>query len=306
MLPLLFRKYHGLGNDFILLDGLTRPLPVDHLVDPSIARRLCDRHRGVGADGLLLLLPPISAEAHAQMRIINADGSEAEMCGNGIRCAAAALHDHIVEHRGRTLLSFDTGAGLLRCELTFSPEGLVNAVRVDMGRPVVEGPVELDDPTLASLDNLLRIHLIEDLTASTLRPVAVSMGNPHLIMFPQTDHDLRDLATALGPALERAPSAPNRTNVEFARWHESELELWVWERGCGITEACGTGACATAVAAVVAGRHPAGAPLRICLPGGTLTVEVADDLSRVSMTGPVAEVFLGEVEIPIPCGADAR
>jgi len=293
-----FFKYHGLGNDFVLLDGLTRPLPVEALVDPRRAALLCDRHRGVGADGLVLLLPPTDDAAQVRMRIINADGSEAEMCGNGIRCAAKALHDHVAGFERSDSIAFATGAGLLRCDLSLGADGLVSQVRVDMGRPSVQGVVELGAESTLLLDKLLSAFLIDDLRAEELRPIAVSMGNPHLVSFPETSHDLRQVAEALGGALEKHPRFPNRTNVEFARPRRGGgLDLWVWERGCGITQACGTGACATAVAAVETGRHPPGQPLSVHLPGGTLTIEVADRLERVWMTGPAEEVFSGELVI---------
>ena len=289
-----FRKYHGNGNDFVVLDGLSRSLPVELLERPEVARRLCDRHKGVGADGVLLMLEPLSAGAHARMRVINSDGSEAEMCGNGIRCVAKALHDHLDQFREEGSLLVDTGAGLLTCDLSLDPHsGLVCSVRVDMGVPMLDRPQIPMEGEGRFVDSSISLEGHE-LTAT-----AVSMGNPHLISFvdPASGRDPRQLAETLGPLLEHHPWFPNRTIVEFARPEEGALELWVWERGCGITQACGTGACATAVAAQVTGRHPAGRPLTVRLPGGPLTIQVAEDLSRVWMEGPAAEVFEGEIFI---------
>jgi diaminopimelate epimerase len=284
-----FRKYHGIGNDFVLLEGLTRELPLAELTEPARAALICDRHLGVGADGILLLLPPRTPEADAWMRIINADGSEPEMCGNGIRCAAKALADHLPRFAAAERLSFDTGAGLLRCELGRDAGGGVAAVRVDMGRPSLER---------AALPMRGEGRFVEAPIAAggrELRSTAVSMGNPHLVTF--VDDDPRPLAETLGPELERHPDFPRRTNVEFARAAEGggAIELWVWERGCGITLACGTGACATAVAAVATGRRRAGAPIAVRLPGGALVCEVAPGLERVQLEGPATEVFAGEL-----------
>ena len=289
-----FRKYHGNGNDFLVLDGLTRSIPVERLESPEVAVPLCDRHTGVGGDGLLLVLPATSPGAHARMRVSNSDGSEAEMCGNGIRCVAKALHDHVDALRDVDSLLVDTGAGLLTCALTLDPHsGLVSSVRVDMGAPSLERPEIPMEGEGRFVDAI-------SAAGQQLTSTAVSMGNPHLVTFvePGSDNSPRHLAETLGPTLERHPWFPNRTNVEFAAHNDDgSLELWVWERGCGITRACGTGACATAVAAQVTGRHPAGEPLTVHLPGGPLTIEVAEDLSRVWMDGPAEEVFQGEVRI---------
>ncbi len=293
MSALPFRKYHGNGNDFVVLDGLSRPMPVEKLESVDVATRLCHRHTGIGADGLLLVLPPRTEGAHGTMRVINADGSEAEMCGNGIRCVAKAMHDHLPGLDQETSLRIDTGAGLLTCDLTLDSAGLVASVRVDMGAPT------LDRPAIPMAGEGRFIDAEISAEGATLRSTAVSMGNPHLVTFvePGQGQGPRELAETLGPLLERHAMFPNRTNVEFALPEDGGLELWVWERGCGITQACGTGACATAVAACATGRHPAGEPLKVRLPGGSLIIEVAADLSRVWMDGPAAEVFAGEVEL---------
>jgi diaminopimelate epimerase len=289
--PLPFRKYHGIGNDFLVVDALTAGFLTDRLLDLRVVRHICDRHLGVGADGILVVLPPVSTEAQARMQVLNADGSEAEMCGNGIRCVAKFLHDHLPQFREARQIALDTGAGLLHCGLSFGDDGLVSSVRVDMGSPGLDRaalPMEgqgtfIDEPLAAG--------------EGEMRFTAVSMGNPHLVTFLDASQSPRELAATLGPRLEHHPAFPRRTNVEFARPSSDGLELWVWERGCGITMACGTGACATAVAAVITGRHRAPSPLQIHLPGGALTITVAEDLSRVWMEGPAVEVFRGELDL---------
>jgi diaminopimelate epimerase len=291
-----FRKYHGLGNDFVVLDGITRSLPVDRLTDVEVASRLCDRHRGIGADGLLLVLPPRGDGSQARMRVINADGSEPEMCGNGIRCVAKALRDHILDLSELDVLTIDTGAGPLECQLSFGEDGLVSSVRVDMGKPSLDPetlPMRSDGPFVD--------QPISDISAK-LRWTGVSMGNPHIVAFvDDPNEDLRALAEELGPGMERHELFPNRTNVELVRLVNDggagRAETWVWERGCGITQACGTGACAVAVAAAATERFPAGDDLAVALPGGTLRIQVAEDRSRVLMDGPAVEVFSGALEL---------
>jgi len=295
---LTFRKYHGLGNDFIVLDGITSGLPLDLL--HRAAPGLCHRHTGIGADGLLLVLPAVEPGSNARMRVINADGSEPEICGNGIRCVAKALHDHVEGFRGLGSITIDTGAGPLRCDLTVGQDGLVGSVRVDMGHP---------DLKRSALPMVGQGPFVEQPIEETagpsppgprLRWTAVSMGNPHIVAFVDDPaQDLRALAEALGPRMEHHPLFPNRTNVELVRLgpQEAEAETWVWERGCGITQACGTGACAVAVAAVETGRHSADRELAVRLPGGALRVKVDPDRQRVWMDGPAVEVFEGLVDL---------
>ena len=240
-----------------------------------------------------MMLPPVSDQAQARMRVINADGSEPEMCGNGIRCVAKALHDHVERFHGLDSVIIDTGAGPLGCNLTRGEDGRVRSVCVDMGRPRLDrsalpmvggtGPF-IEGPIQAAGTELLW--------------TAVSMGNPHIVTFVEDPAlDLRDMAERLGPAMERHPLFPARTNVELVRMRPDGARVWVWERGCGITQACGTGACAVATAATLTNRHPVGRPLRVTLPGGTLTIEVAAQSSRVWMDGPAVEVFSGELEL---------
>lgn len=278
-----FTKLHGLGNDFVVIDRRVEgtPLPIHEAV------ALCDRHRGIGADGVLSVLP--SERAPLAMHVTNSDGSHAEMCGNGLRCVVRwAVDRGVLPPEGGPV---ETGAGVLECRV--EPDG---HIRVDMGRPeltparipmqaegdrVVEAPLDLDDP---------------DVPTRQLSITAVSMGNPHAVWFVPEEQSPRELAERLGSAVEHHPRFPRRTNAEFARLvGQDEIELVVWERGSGLTQACGTGACATAVAAVLTNRARADVPVTVHLPGGPLRIEVAADLSRVWMTGPAVEVFRGTV-----------
>ena len=273
-------KYHGLGNDFVVLDR--RQTGVD--IDADLSRRMCDRRRGIGADGVLSLLP--SKAGVARMVVHNADGSIAEMCGNGLRCAVKYLVDHSGERPDR--IDVETGAGVLAC---FPAYGLGGVAEVDVSM----GPARLVAPNLPS-GATGQPFLEAPIPGHTgLRGSAVSMGNPHLVLL---DRPL-DEAERLGPTLEVHPSFPDRTNVEFVRVDRDGLTVVVWERGCGLTQACGTGACASAAAAVLAKRLPADAWLRVTLPGGDLQIRVPADLSDIRLRGPVTAVFEGVVG-PLP------
>jgi diaminopimelate epimerase len=271
-----FFKYHGLGNDFLVLDR--RKTGTD--IDAETSRRLCDRRMGIGADGVLSLLP--SDVGFARMVVHNADGGIAEMCGNGLRCAVKYLVDNSGERPER--IEVETGAGVLSCSPGYGRDGVAE-VELSMG------PARLVASNLPSgatgqpfLDAPVPGH-------SGLRGYAISMGNPHLVLLDQPLED----AGRLGPELERHPGFPNRTNVEFTRVDADGLTVTVWERGCGLTQACGTGACAAAVAAVLAKRLPADAWLRVTLPGGDLHIRVPSDLSDIRLRGPAAFVFTGVV-----------
>ncbi|HEV3031249.1 MAG TPA: diaminopimelate epimerase [Polyangia bacterium] len=289
MLP--FTKVQGLGNDFLVVDLRAREGSPEAAAaqEPALVRRICDRHFGVGADGILAVLPGLAGEA--RMRVLNADGSEAEMCGNGIRCVAKVLYETDPALR-RPVLKIDTGAGLLTCELNVT-DGHVDSVTVEMGRP----RFSRDEIPLApgGMTRALR----ESITAldHTFQFTAVSMGNPHSVIFVDGGEDLRALAEAYGPVLEAASAFPRRANIEFARVRGAEIDLVVWERGCGITLACGTGACATAVAAALEERLPRGRETAVHLPGGTLGVTVAADDSGVRMRGPAKIVFRAELDL---------
>ncbi|MBI5068385.1 MAG: diaminopimelate epimerase [Deltaproteobacteria bacterium] len=260
--PLRFAKYHGLGNDFVVVEG--------PLMDAGRARRLCDRRRGIGADGVLTVLPPRAGGA-AYMHIYNSDGSVAAMCGNGVRCVARWL----AERRGLWgELTIETDAGPRRCTVHRDADGSFESVSVEMGPARLEGP---QDFTVG-----------EEL----LHSLRVNMGNPHAVFF---DAATRQRAESVGPTVEA--SVPGGVNAGFASPRDGGLDLVVWERGAGLTDACGTGACAAAVAAVSTGQLPAGRPLEVRLPGGPLSITVSPDLARVAMRGPAARVFEGETDL---------
>jgi diaminopimelate epimerase len=270
-------KYHGLGNDFIVLDRREDGRDID---SPT-ARSWCDRRRGIGADGVLVLLP--SDSAAARMVVHNADGSIAEMCGNGIRCAAKYLADGAREKP--VAIRLETGAGLLSCALTYK-DGAVDLVEVSMG------PVRLVAENLPSRTSGTPFVRQELSGFPSVHGTAVSMGNPHLVLF---DSSLED-AGRLGPQLERHPAFRQGTNVVFARSLGDGLEVRVWERGVGLTEACGTGACAAVAAGVLEKRLGAVGWVNVALPGGNLQIRCEPDLSNVAMRGPASFVF--EASLP--------
>jgi diaminopimelate epimerase len=292
-MALPFTKVEGLGNDFVVVDlrpgrpaaASGSPSPED----PAVVRAICDRRFGVGGDGVLAILP--SEAGDARMRVLNADGSEAEMCGNGIRCVAKLLYETDPSLR-RPTLRIETGAGVLACDIEVK-DGAVASVAVDMGRP------RLARDEIPLLPGGAARALREPVTVRdrSFQFTAVSMGNPHAIMFVEDDTSLRMLAETYGPVLETAERFPKRTNVEFAHVRGGEIELVVWERGSGLTMACGTGACATVVAACLEERLVPGVETPVHLPGGALAVTVAKDYSSVRMRGPAHIVFEASIDV---------
>ena len=286
-MPLPFVKAEGTGNDFVVVD--LRPgvqaAAAARVQDPAVVREICDRHFGVGADGVLAILP--STVGDARMRVLNADGSEAEMCGNGLRCVAKVLYESDPALR-RPTLNIETGAGVLTCTLDVEA-GLVRSVTEEMGRPrLTRGEIPLaPGGAERALREPIRARERDFLFT------AVSMGNPHAVIFVEGDDDLHALATTYGSILEVADRFPRRTNVEFARVRGKEIDLVVWERGSGLTLACGTGACATVVAACLEERLAPGADTWVHLPGGTLVINVAPDYSGVRLCGPARIAFQG-------------
>jgi diaminopimelate epimerase len=275
-----FRKYHGLGNDFILIDDRDRSEPS---LSPEQSVGLCDRNFGVGGDGVIFALQSQSQDF--QMRIYNSDGSEPEMCGNGIRCMAQFLKD-----LGETADSYsiETKAGLI--VPVMKDDGTIT---VDMGEPVLKA--SLVPTTLPS--NFEGDSVVEqsyECNGKQWKISCVSMGNPHAIIFVD-DVEAVDLARD-GPALEKASVFPAKANVEFVQVvSPNHLKMKVWERGAGPTLACGTGACALTVAAIRAGKIPANAgPVRVTLPGGDLFIEwKSSGDNKVYMTGPASFAFEG-------------
>ncbi|MNW28386.1 Diaminopimelate epimerase [compost metagenome] len=274
-----FTKMHGLGNDFIVIYG-EQKLP-EHAAE--LAQRLCDRHFGVGADGVVYILP--SEQADFRMRIINSDGSEAEQCGNAIRCVAKYVYDQ--GHTEKQDLTVETrGAGVQHVKLTVM-DGQVNQVRVDMGAPVFQG---LSIPMTLDMEQVKNVPV--EAGGQTFHITGVSMGNPHAVIFVE-DAPAFDLHH-WGPLLESHELFPNRTNVEFVTVRDrSRLDMRVWERGAGPTLACGTGACATLVAAVMNGF--ADREALVSLAGGDLYIEWSTDNNRVYMTGPATIVYHGNI-----------
>ncbi len=279
-----FYKYHGTANDFILFDGRDFPLAEEEL--KRLTPALCDRHRGIGADGTILVVPLGSNGEDLKMVYFNADGSRAEMCGNGIRCLGKFAYDHgLVSKRE---LVVETPAGPHRLWLTVEGRE-VTQVRVEMGVPRL-GPEAVGAVGLQSNDG----PVAELVTGEGRRQlVLVSMGNPHAVSFEERLED--GLVHRVGAELEHHPSFPRGVNTEFVRLVSPDrLEVRVWERGVGETMACGTGACASAVAAITMGR--ATSPLRVALPGGEILIEWEGEGRPVHLTGPAVEVFQGEFD----------
>ncbi len=290
---LSFWKYEGTGNDFVVVEREHIP---SALRSPQALGGLCDRHLGIGADGVLVL-----SQAPLRMSIVNADGSTAEMCGNGLRCAV--LH-WLLAHPDKVSAAdnfiVETDAGPHSCRVLSARAGSAQ-IEVEMAPPVTELsrlPVDLDAWPGASdrsdAGKLLDVPLaLED---HALRLSVVSMGNPHAVTFDVTSEGVRNV---IGPAVENHPAFVEGANVGFAQLSEANtLELRVWERGAGWTLACGTGACAAAVAAVLTGRASAETWLKLQLPGGPLEVWVGPEGARVIMRGAARRVFEGRVGSP--------
>lgn len=270
-----FTKMHGIGNDYIYIDCMEST--PERL--PELAREMSDRHMGVGGDGIVLICP--SEVADFRMRMFNNDGSEARMCGNASRCIAKYVHDHNLTHKDT--ISLETLSGVKVLSLNMEGDEVVS-VTVDMGEPSLE---KVEIPVISDSD-----RVIEQKMETPYGPVAVtavSMGNPHGVIFVESIEKVP--FDDLGPYMERHEMWPDRANIEFAQVLSPELiRMRVWERGTGETLACGTGACATAVAAVLTGRTGRDVTLR--LRGGDLRIQWADN-GHVLMTGPATEVFEG-------------
>lgn len=261
-----FTKMHGAGNDYIYVDTTKYPI-----ANPDkLSIEWSKFHTGIGSDGLILI--GLSDKADFSMRIFNADGSEAMMCGNGSRCVGKYVYEYGLTTK--TEVTLDTLSGIKILKLNIE-EGIVTSVTVDMGSPLETGSVNLG-------------------TEFPFHSTAVSMGNPHLVTFVD-DITTIDLPV-IGPKIEKHPFFPDRTNVEFAEIiGKDKIRMRVWERGSGITQACGTGACATAVAAVL--NNKAGRKCEIVMDGGAVTIEWDETTGHIMMTGPATKVFDGEITI---------
>ena len=268
MSKIRFTKMHGCGNDYIYVNVMQYSI-----ADPVRASILwSDRHKGIGSDGLVLIGATPIPEADFSMRIFNADGSEAMMCGNASRCIGKYLYERGLTTQTQIKLLSNSGIKTLNLHVR---NGVVESVTVDMGAPQLENPEQF--------------VISRGLDQGTF----VSMGNPHYVIFS----DNVDQVGETGRILEHHPAFPQRCNIEFARVeNDGVIRTRVWERGSGITQACGTGACATAVAAFITGR--AGRQSQIVMDGGTLNIELRESDNHVLMTGPAEFVFDGEVDIP--------
>lgn len=269
-MKIAFTKMHGAGNDYIYVNTALYPLP-----NPSeLSVAWSKPHTGIGSDGLVLI--GTSNKADFSMRIFNADGSEATMCGNASRCIAKYVYEKGLTKKTAVTLETLSGIKTLNLHIT---NNKVESVTVDMGMPADIHEVNLSQ------------------AAPLSHGIAVNMGNPHLVIFTNNINQL-DIST-VGPTLEHYPLFPNRVNVEFAQvLKEGTIRMRVWERGSGITMACGTGACATAVAAAF--THRCNNTSNIIMDGGTLNIEWRHNDNHILMTGPAAFVFEGTIEIPNP------
>jgi diaminopimelate epimerase len=268
-----FLKMHGLGNDFVVLDGRAKK----PALSTAMAQRIADRHTGVGCDQLVIIEPPRTKGADAFMRILNSDGGEVEACGNAVRCVGAILMDE----RGTSRTTIETLAGPVA--VSVSPRGIT----ADMG----PARLEWQDIPLARAMDTLSLPIAE---GAFKDPVGVGMGNPHAVFFVS---DVAQVPLAdIGPKLEHHALFPKRANVEFAQvLAPGRIRMRVWERGAGITQACGTGACATLVAAARRGLAPRKS--QIVLDGGTLEIEWRDHDNHVLMTGPTSLAFSGDIDL---------
>ncbi len=277
-----FTKMHGTGNDYVYINGF-----VENIKNPSeLSLKLSDRHKGVGSDGLVVILP--SEDCDFKMRMFNSDGSESEMCGNASRCVGKYVYEKGMTNK--TGITLETLAGVKVLKLWLNEEKRVEKVTVDMGAPVLDAS---SIPTAFSQSPVVKSPLpVSD--DATYEVTCLSMGNPHAVLFMDKIDEL-DLSE-IGPVIEHAPYFPNRTNTEFVevvsdRW----LKMRVWERGAGETLACGTGACAAVVAAVLNGL--AGRKATVQLRGGDLEIEWNEEDNRVYLTGDAVTVFEGEIKL---------
>jgi diaminopimelate epimerase len=272
-----FTKMHGCGNDYVYVN-----LFEETIADPAaLAIAVSDRHFGIGSDGLITIGP--SETADFRMRIYNADGSEAEMCGNGIRCVAKYVYDHKMTEKEE--ITVESGAGIKRLTLTVE-DGKVALVRVDMGEPILKPDLI---PVISDKEKVVAEPILVDETEWKM--TCVSMGNPHAVVF--VDDVAKFPVETVGPLFENHKRFPKRTNTEFVTVHSrTEASMRVWERGSGETWACGTGTCATVMACILNGYTDN--RVLVHLLGGDLTIEYDEKTNHIYMTGPATEVFHGE------------
>jgi diaminopimelate epimerase len=278
-MKLPFTKMHGISNDYVYVNAFVTQVPDA----PAVARKVSDRRTGVGGDGLILICP--SETAHARMEMYNADGSRGAMCGNGIRCVGKFMFDHGLAKANPLRIDTDSGQKVLYLELK---DNKVARVTVDMGEPILDGP----RIPVAATGRVINHPLEVD--GRSYDVTCVSMGNPHCVTFVDAVDPL-DLEK-IGPKFEHHAFFPQRVNTEFIRIvSPTELDMRVWERGSGETWACGTGACAAAVAAAL--NKKAGRRVTVHLRGGDLEIEWREENNHVYMTGPAEEVFEGTIDV---------
>lgn len=285
-----FTKMHGIGNDYVYVDGSKEKIKNV----PQVAKFVSDRHFGIGSDGLIIIQP--SDRADFEMEMYNADGSRGQMCGNGIRCVAKYVYDHGMTRKKR--IAIDTLAGIKVIDVTTGGDGRVQTARVDMGEPILKPqdiPADLGRQRAFSKDRIVNKKMtLSD--GRTFFGTAVSMGNPHNVIFLK-DGDVRDLKLeGDGPLYENCGIFPERVNTEFVNvLDRNHVRMRVWERGSGETLACGTGACAVAVAAVL--NDLTDRNVTVSLPGGDLRILWEEASNHVFMTGSATTVFEGEIQI---------
>jgi len=273
-----FTKMHGAGNDYVYVDCFHNPYPAD---PAALARLVSDRHFGIGGDGLILICP--TEKADARMRMFNADGSESEMCGNGLRCVAKYVYDHAIATKSP--LKIETGRGILSVEVE-AVAGRVRKATIAMGQPILTAS---EIPTTLPGNPPIEADLVVD--GVTYQVTCVSVGNPHCVIF--VDRITDELVLGVGPKIENHPAFPKRVNVEFVKVNSrTDANMRVWERGSGETLACGTGACAVAVAGILTGRFDR--TVTVHLLGGDLELHWDEVGGEVFLTGPTVEVFSGD------------
>ena len=281
-----FTKMHGCGNDYVYVNGFEEHIDAEQ--KPELVRKLSDRHFGIGGDGVIFINPGKTAEF--EMEMYNADGTRAQMCGNGIRCVAKYVYDyHLTDKTNITIESFDKVKYL---ELTLGEDGKVSTVRVNMGAPILKAA---DVPVISNSEQAID----EEITVNgeNYRMTCVSMGNPHAVVFVDDVADLKDFAIEqIGPYFENHERFPERTNTEFVRIiDKNNVQMRVWERGTGETLACGTGCCATTVACVLNGLTDTKVNVHVL--GGVILCEWDREENLVYMTGPATTVYEGTIEV---------
>ncbi len=294
---MLFTKMHGCGNDYVYVDGARENIPQDKKSD--LARKVSDRHFGIGSDGLIFINPVSDPSIDFEMEMYNADGSRSEMCGNGIRCVAKYVYDNRLTDKKNLVI---VSAGQKKyIDLTIGDDNLVSSVKVDMGAPILTPelvPVSLDKLEANSNSTDAVINAPVTIDGKEWNITCVSMGNPHAVVFLPEDVDLETFdIEAIGPKFENNEIFPNRTNTEFVKVdNRGSVHMRVWERGTGETLACGTGCCATTVACILNGLTDEKVDVHVL--GGIVTCSWnGNSTSSVIMEGPATTVFTGEISI---------